>query len=196
MAITTAQIHTVADELAAAGKRPTLAAVRQALGGGSFTTISEAMNEWNQAHRSNVTPIREPAPQAIGDRMATLAAEIWTVAMETANQRMQAEREALEATRAELEASKTEAAELADQMAIEIEQLKAALAATQDQLETERLNAAEKNQTAAIAKHEAALHATTNERLNKDLETTRQDARKAIEEAAELRGKLAAFTEH
>ena len=40
MAITTADIHAAADRIAEAGQQPTLAAVRSALGGGSFTTIS------------------------------------------------------------------------------------------------------------------------------------------------------------
>jgi hypothetical protein len=43
MAITIQDIHAAADKIADAGEAPTLAAVRKALGGGSFTTISEAM---------------------------------------------------------------------------------------------------------------------------------------------------------
>jgi hypothetical protein len=43
---TTTEIHAIADRLAATGQRPTLAAVRKELGGGSFTTISEAMKDW------------------------------------------------------------------------------------------------------------------------------------------------------
>ena len=43
MPLTAEQIHTAADALVEAGERPTLAAVRRAVGGGSFTTISEAM---------------------------------------------------------------------------------------------------------------------------------------------------------
>ena len=46
MAITKDQIFAVADEIDAAGQNATLAAVRKALGGGSFTTISEGMTEW------------------------------------------------------------------------------------------------------------------------------------------------------
>ena len=49
MAITTADIHAAADRIAEAGQQPTLAAVRSALGGGSFTTISEAMKGWKAA---------------------------------------------------------------------------------------------------------------------------------------------------
>lgn len=43
MAITTLDIHAAADKIAAQGVAPTLAAVRSALGGGSFTTIERAM---------------------------------------------------------------------------------------------------------------------------------------------------------
>ena len=42
MTSTTARIFEIADELDAAGQNPTLASVRKALGGGSFTTISQA----------------------------------------------------------------------------------------------------------------------------------------------------------
>lgn len=50
MAISKEQIFAVADELDAAGQNPTLANVRKQLGSGSFTTISEAMNEWRARH--------------------------------------------------------------------------------------------------------------------------------------------------
>ena len=46
MAITREQIWNAADEIDAAGQNPTLAAVRKAVGGGSFTTIQDAMTEW------------------------------------------------------------------------------------------------------------------------------------------------------
>ena len=46
MAITKQDILAVADALDAEGVKPTLAAVRKKLGGGSFSTISEAMKEW------------------------------------------------------------------------------------------------------------------------------------------------------
>ena len=43
MALTTEQIHQTAQELTDQGINPTLANVRSALGGGSFTTIGEAI---------------------------------------------------------------------------------------------------------------------------------------------------------
>ena len=64
MAITTADIHTAADRIAESGQQPTLAAVRSALGGGSFTTISEAMKGWKAAQAAAAAPLREAAPAA------------------------------------------------------------------------------------------------------------------------------------
>lgn len=48
MALTIQQVHNTADQLQGQGIKPTLAEVRKALGGGSFTTISEAMKSWRQ----------------------------------------------------------------------------------------------------------------------------------------------------
>lgn len=124
MAITKDQIFETADELAAAGQNPTLANVRKAVGGGSFTTISEAMSEWRGARQAATAPLREPAPPAIGDRLADLGADVWAIALELASGRLKADREALEGARMEMEAQKAEAVELADQMAAEIEQLR------------------------------------------------------------------------
>lgn len=127
MAITRDQIFAAADEIDAAGQNATLAAVRKALGGGSFTTISEGMTEWKARKAAKELPLREPAPTAVADRLSELGAEIWSAALELANGRLAGEREALEVARQQLEADKAEAAELADQVTAELEVAKAAL---------------------------------------------------------------------
>jgi chromosome segregation ATPase len=130
MAITTEDIFRIADELDANGQSPTLAAVRKQLGGGSFTTISEAMAEWKARKSAKECPaLREPAPQAVTDRLGELGTEIWSLALGLANGRLATEREALEITRVELEASKAEAADLADQVSAELEALQGKVAA-------------------------------------------------------------------
>lgn len=126
MALTKEQIFQTADQLTAAGESPTLANVRKALGGGSFTTISEAMNEWKTKQQAANSPIREPAPAAVATRLNELGADIWGIALELANSRLTAEREALEATRQQLETAQQEATELADQLSTELEVLQAA----------------------------------------------------------------------
>lgn len=128
MAITKDQIFAVADELDAAGQNPTLAAVRKAIGGGSFTTISEGMTEWKARKAAKEQPLREPAPPTIAERLGELGADIWSMALELANGRLASEREALEAARLQLEAEKAEAAEMADQVTAELEEAKASLA--------------------------------------------------------------------
>ena len=67
MAVTKEQIFSAADDLAAAGQKPTLEAIRQRTGG-SYTTISPALNEWKARQATAAAPLREPAPQAVADR--------------------------------------------------------------------------------------------------------------------------------
>jgi chromosome segregation ATPase len=122
MAIGKDDIFRVADELDAQGLNPTLAAVRKSLGGGSFTTISEAMTEWKAKKAAKETPLKEPAPQSIQDQMAELATEVWAMALSLANGRLSSERQALEEARLQLEAERKEAAELADQVSAELEE--------------------------------------------------------------------------
>ena len=71
MAVTKEQILAAADQIAAAGERPTLEAVRQIVGG-SYTTISPVLNEWKARQKEATAPLREPAPQAVGDRLAMM----------------------------------------------------------------------------------------------------------------------------
>ena len=111
MAITKDQIFQAADQLTVAGESATMAAVRKLLGGGSYTTISPVLNEWKARQKEATAPLREPAPQAVGDRLAEVGADIWAMALGLANSRLAAEREALEKARADMEAAQAEAAE-------------------------------------------------------------------------------------
>ncbi len=140
MAITTQDIHRAADEIAEAGGTPTLAAVRKALGGGSFTTISEAMQDWKSS-RTAPAPIREPAPESITARLGEIAGGIWATALEMANTRLQAEREALERVRQETEQARREAADLADQVSAELDQARADLLAQSGALDRAKAEA-------------------------------------------------------
>ena len=153
MAITKDQIFAVADEIDAAGQNATLAAVRKALGGGSFTTISEGMTEWKARKAAKESPLREPAPSAVANRLAELGAEIWSSALELANGRLASEREALESARLQLEADKAEAAELADQVTAELEAVKATVSSA---------NAAEKR---ARDECDSLRHALADQKL-------------------------------
>ena len=125
MAITKEQIFAVADELDGAGQNPTLAVVRKVIGGGSFTTISQAMSEWKARKAEKEAPIREAPPPSVTELISALGAEVWSAALTLANGRLATERAALEEARVQLEADKAEAAELADQMSGELDALRA-----------------------------------------------------------------------
>ena len=203
MAITTADVHAAADTILASGQQPTLAAVRTALGGGSFTTISEAMKSWKAAQQAAATPMREAAPAAVTERLQALAGDIWGVALGMANDRLAKEREALESTRQEIEAQRREAAELADQMSAELETARA-----QIEQQAHALKLSEVQAVQLIAAQEAAhtAQATLAEAqkradglaalLEQERESMRQaqaKAESAIAEAARLAGKLEAL---
>jgi chromosome segregation ATPase len=176
MALTKDQILQAADQLAAAGTAPTLAAVRAAVGGGSYTTINEALKEWKAKQQAAVMPLREPAPEGISKRLDEVGAEVWAIALELANARLTSEREALEATRQQLETAQQEATELADQLSAELEALQAQhLQATQD------LQAA--NTTLEQLRQE-------NASLSRQLATTEARAEETTKRADDLKAEL------
>ena len=111
MATTTQQIHAIADQLHEQGIKPTLAEVRKALGGGSFTTISEAMKSWRQDNQQEEQLRQVELPSGIAERLQTLGADMWQTAIDIANDRLVKEREALESIKAKSQAETDEAQE-------------------------------------------------------------------------------------
>ena len=127
MALTTEQIHQTAQELTDQGINPTLANVRSALGGGSFTTIGEALKTWKQAQKDN-EKLKEIdiAPQ-IKDRADVLIGELWQNALDLADERLKLEREALAVAQQQADNKVAEMAEALSQVEAEQEQLNAQL---------------------------------------------------------------------
>ena len=162
-------IWAAADALVKAGERPTLAAVRKAVGGGSFTTISEAMAEW-RGRQAIAEPVREPAPVAVSQQAAVLAAELWAQALAIAHERLQADREALEAVREDMARERAEAVELADLLAGELDLVRAEQ---------------EAGQILLAEKDEAILE------LTQESNRWREEAGMMREKAALLEGKVA-----
>jgi len=181
VALTRETIWETADHLTAAGQSPTLAAIRRALGGGSFTTISEAMTEWHAKRRQAAVPIREPVPAEIAERTREFGESIWAAALELANARLAAEREGFERQRTELAAAREEAAQAADHLSAEA-----------DALRTE-LQAASDVRTAADARARDAE--TRLEDARAAAREQEQRLRDALMEQGQLRGELTALRE-
>ena len=193
MAITREQIWAAADEIDAAGQNPTLAAVRKAVGGGSFTTIQDAMTEWKAKKAAKASPLREPPPASLAERLQELAGDVWTTAMEMATARLEVEREALEKARAEQDAARLEAAELADQLTAELDEARARV------VELERGAAAMQSESAGLRERLAvaeAKEAETSRRMHVERQAADQArlaAAAAREDAARLQGQVEAL---
>ena len=111
MALTIQDIHAAADQLQEQGVKPTLAEVRKALGGGSFTTISDAMQSWKREQQEEQELQQVDLPSGITERLHTLGADMWQTAIDMANDRLVKEREALDIVKVKAQAETDEAQE-------------------------------------------------------------------------------------
>lgn len=94
MALTTADIHAAADKLHAEGITPTQTKVREALGGGSFSTIGEALKTWKQELQEHEQLKKTDMPDAIKEEGLVFVAKLWQTADQIANANLSADREA------------------------------------------------------------------------------------------------------
>lgn len=113
-----------ASELAAEGAEVTLASVRDRVGRGSFSTISDALCLW----RAGLT-LSSATPGVVPERMQEMLREMWVAAHAEAESRLFADRAALAATRAQVEQVRDALAQEADKLLEEVERLRAELAA-------------------------------------------------------------------
>lgn len=200
MAATKDHVFAAADQIAAAGQRPTLEAVRR-ITGGSYTTISPLLGEWKALKATSAAPLREPAPQAVSDRLAEVGAEVWALALGLANSRLAAERDALEKARAETQAEAAEAAGLADELRSELEQMQSSLASAEVAAQAARTEADELRSALAEAQEQARTSATRAveierraDDLRTELDKTHKDAAQSAKAAAQAREEAAGLT--
>lgn len=121
------------DTLLARGDTPSVQRIREVLGTGSFTTISEHFRSWRIEREQNRDV---PPPKGVPEVIVNVVSELWREAQEVANQTLVHYRE--EANR-QVESAQQEAAE-ARQLAANAEQRESALAEhlrhTEQRLET------------------------------------------------------------
>lgn len=190
MAVTKEQIFSAADDLLAAGQKPTLEAIRQRTGG-SYTTISPALNEWKARQAAVATPLREPAPTAVSDRLVELGADVWAIALDLANARLAVEREALEKARIELESDRAEATELADKLADDVEDLQSRLASIEAAEAAARSETIELRGQLAAAQEQAHMAEARAREIERRAGELRTELDRAHQDADQARGALA-----
>jgi hypothetical protein len=215
--VTDTMVFEVADRLTAAGEKVTNRAVWSAIGGGSMTTISQALRRWKERQDLQVSqPIaRAPLPAAVVDVLHHAAAQLWDAALsetkaeldqlaQATNARVaeaQSERDdtltELQATAEELEQVKTErdvALAVIDNKTHQLTAATSEISRLQTDLNAQTQATTEANhraETAEAARSE--LHARV-EQLTQLL-TDEQTARKQAEtDAYDLRATLARLT--
>jgi hypothetical protein len=158
MAVNQERVNVVCDELANAGKGATLAAVRDALGEGSFSTLGPMVRTWKagraEVKKDGVAVVVPVAVQAVGGR---LLGEVWAMAEQMAAQKLESEQAKTEAARAEMGAELEAAYAGLESLRIELETARGRLEALeQAQAEAQALRV-----DVAAARAEAAAYKLT-----------------------------------
>ena len=108
--ISRAQVLEAASALQEEGTPPTVQAVRERIGSGSYTTINRYLDEWRKEHAGQA-PANIPA---MPEKVMGAFQQIWATAARVAQEDVETERQALEAMRREMEQAKADmAAEIA-----------------------------------------------------------------------------------
>ncbi len=159
--VTDDMIFDVADRLAANGEKVTNRAIWSAIGGGSMTTISQALRRWKESQVLQVAqPVeRAPLPTAIIDVLHGAAAQLWDAALAETKSELDQLALATNARVAEAQSERDDTLAELQTTAEELEQVKAerdsALADADDKAQQLAAGATE------IARLQAELNAQT-----------------------------------
>ena len=176
MAITREQILETASSLQAQGIKPTQTNVRESLGGGSFTTISEVLREWRQEQDTTAQLQAVVIPNDITDRTNILIAQVWETAQALANDRLIKEREALEHKEALINAEIDESNKIIETLENEQAEL------------TAQLDTLNNDNSLLITKNNELEN--LNNSLNTQLQAEKDRADQATNQATGLQAKL------
>lgn len=137
--ITIDLVHQAANEIDHEGKKPKYQAVRERLGKGSYTTISQGLATWKPPAQS--APDCGPIPPEVAERATALAKGLWSTAYTIARKEANRSLDEIAREQQESEARCMKLAELADEQAEQIDKLNAQLAEQQGEIEKHRKRA-------------------------------------------------------
>lgn len=110
------QVFEAAAALSEEGTRPTVQALRERIGSGSYSTISAHLAEWKAQHARPVNENIPPIPEGVQSAFA----RVWATAAKAAQDTLAQQREAFEVLRREMDSERAD-------MAAEIKRLEAVL---------------------------------------------------------------------
>lgn len=88
-------VAAAAQKLKDAGKRPTVIAIRDIIGKGSFTTISTYLKQWSEEHSLDEELVEVVLPESVMSDAELFLQKIYTVAKASADEQLERERELL-----------------------------------------------------------------------------------------------------
>lgn len=175
------RIIEVIKQLDAQGTEPTVTAVREKLGTGSFSTIGTVLADWRQSKVKEARPAVPEPPETVRGLFGQLWAEAWNAAMRV----HEPERQAFARDRQEYERGKTEMLAEIARLEAEIEAAKEAGAQMAQTLTEERDRYAGEVQalTVTLANAEGALN-EARKQADQEQERSRELSERVIAEAA------------
>ena len=182
--ITAEQILQTIQQLESEGTEATVTAIRERLGTGSFTTISQVLQTWRQ-ERARIS--RPPVPE-VPDQVAGLFRQLWAESWRAADAVAATEREAAAQERAAYEAQTQE-------MQNEIAGLEQAIASLQSQTDQLAAEHAETNRALQTARVEHAQAAASVALLQEELTQLRAGNLQIIEAGQKASAELATWIE-
>ncbi|EPU6460279.1 DNA-binding protein [Salmonella enterica subsp. enterica serovar Newport] len=171
-------VAAAAQKLKDAGKRPTVIAIRDLLGKGSFTTISTYLKQWSEEHSLDEEPVEVVLPESVMSDAELFLRKIYTVAKTSADEQLEREREQLRQRELEYQEDMQQAVDMANDATERAELL-------EEQLES--LTNKKTELDAALRKAENSLSLKSAE-----LEHSQADVDKLEKRLVELEGKLEA----
>lgn len=190
MSITKEQIFAIADALNKDGIKPTLAAVRRRLGSGSFTTISEVMQEWKVIRLINNEMPQDNIPSSVKALLQRFGDVLWNEAINTANNRLNQEYQTRLEQFNEKETYYNELEKLASDYNSELEAAKVCIENLRYELKTtlEKFNIQEKE--CALTKQSLYQERSTQKALEQSNNELKQEVNRANKMIDELQNNL------
>ena len=196
--VSDAMVFEIAEQLTAKGEKVTNRAVWSAIGGGSMTTISNALRRWreNQALQVNQSIERTPLPAAMVEVLHHAAVQLWDAAQTETKAELEQLAQATNVRIAEANSERDEALAELQATAEELEQTKAELGAlkieaealrAQTVLVTEAIHRAE---LAEVAHEELKMRADQLSELLKAEQTAHLTTRTALEQSQQEKARL------
>lgn len=193
--VTQALVNEAADALAATGEEPSIIAVQERIGGGSYTTVKRFLATWKAQQEASKQQSVE-LPEAVAARGAALVRELWGAATGLAEQRSAQVREEAQRQVAASLASLTSAEAAIARMEAEAEEQAQRLSGQEQTIATQRDELAQAHAAAQVAEARIAEQARQAEELQRQAQQRDAElaqARSAALEQARSAGEIAAL---